>query len=149
MVTHIEKFNHDKWVECEATDLERGDIFRLNGIAYVASGKAKSDKGVLQIDAKPYYSGDIVIDLSREREYITMAQDYVGSQVTEFGDGTFMVGDLNGGTDTIYSPRLPEQELNDFCKQHIDKYKTFYIAHRDSIDDCQLIPMAKFWATEQ
>ncbi|CCO44207.1 hypothetical protein VIBNISOn1_1050033 [Vibrio nigripulchritudo SOn1] len=147
MVMNIEKLHFDTWVTCNAPDLAAGDIFRLNDIAYVAKDSARHDGKRWEIDAKPYYSNDIVINVGSERKYITTAQDYLGLDVplTEFSDETFMLGSLGGGADTMYSPRLREKELNDFCRENIDVYERFYYAHQKDIERGKTVPISKFW----
>ncbi len=148
MAKKLEKLNVDAWEVCDLEEINEGDVFRLNGTAYIANSAPSIKEGVPIINAKPYYSDAIVIHLGNERKHIIMAQDYVGSGVTEFSDGTLMIGSLDGGNDAIYSPRLKESLLEAFCEQNMDTYKQFFHEHEAAIEDGQHIPMSRFWESE-
>ncbi|MBF4374509.1 hypothetical protein [Vibrio anguillarum] len=136
---------HDSWIDTDVFELDSGDVFLLNGKSYVAKEKAYIEDGKPNIPARLYGSDEIVINLSKEREFIMMAMDYVYSSASEFGDGTMMICGLSDGNSNIYSPRLPVVELNAFCQKHIEQYRSFFNENEKALESGRFVAITKFW----
>ncbi|MBY8168114.1 hypothetical protein KW507_15675 [Vibrio fluvialis] len=142
----VKCFKHDEWVEIDAMALVAGDTFVHQSKTYIATGAATLLDGKPHIHAQPYAVRDIVINLDKKREFITMAMDCVGAGAHDFGDGTLQIVDFERGMPCVYSPRLPEAELNAFCAQHRAHYQAFHQEHEATLyDKGQPVAMTKFW----
>lgn len=142
----VQCFRHDQWLSMPALNLEKGDIFVQKGETYLTTGKPYVEHKKTVIPAQLYECGSITINLGpTEDDYIHMAMEYVFSSVIDFEDGTFMIGDIGDGMTGIYSPRLSRNELNAFCKTHIDRYRAFFQQHEKKIESGTAVPMEKFW----
>jgi hypothetical protein len=45
----------------------------------------------------------------------------------------------------VYSSRLPEPELEVFCREDIEHYKQYYALHRQAIDEYDTLAILPFW----
>ncbi|BCL74143.1 hypothetical protein TUMSATVNIG1_61270 (plasmid) [Vibrio nigripulchritudo] len=138
-------FKYDSWERIDVFSLENGDVFVERGKSYVCTGKPKMENNKPVVPAKLYDTGGIVINLSKEREFITFAMDCVGSPAHEFSDGTMQLCDFSGQSTFVYSPRLPIHELNTFCREHKETYEEFYNRHEAKLYNGIQVGMDKFW----
>ncbi|ENN6469954.1 hypothetical protein AB9X29_003755 [Vibrio vulnificus] len=141
----VKCFKRDCWVDTNVFDLVRGDIFALNGQTYEVTKAPYMLDGKPHIPAEIHNSGAIVINFDKDLEYIHMVMDYVCSPARDFGDGTMQICDFEGGSTFVYSPRLLIGELNAFCKEHIEKYASFFDKHERQIESGEQIEMPRFW----
>lgn len=141
----VKCFAHDEWKDKDVFELQCGDIFVHSGQTLVVTESAYMKDGKPHIPASLYDSGPIIIDLSKEKEAITMVMDFVGSSAHSFEDGTMQICSFEDGLTNVYSPRLPTLELNEFCQKHIDHYQQFFDEHFDKIENGASITMDRFW----
>lgn len=45
----------------------------------------------------------------------------------------------------LFSPRLPEPELEEFCRLNIKMYEQHYQQHKEAIDNFETRPITQFW----
>lgn len=63
-----------------------------------------------------------------------------------FFDGTVQFAENETYPDIVYSPRLTEGELEDFCKRHLGNYQDYYNLHSEKIDAFdEAPPITPFW----
>ncbi len=64
-----------------------------------------------------------------------------------FPDGTVQFAQSATYPDTVYSPRLSEEELEDFCAAHLAHYERYFEQNRHAIDrgDDRLPAIHAFW----
>lgn len=62
-----------------------------------------------------------------------------------FPDGTLQFADQDQRPVVIYSPRLLEPELEEFCRQNIKIYEQHYQDHKEAIDNFETQPIVPFW----
>ncbi len=141
----VKCFRYDQWVDVDVSEIVADDIFSFRGQTYVATGKVVMDGNTPQIPSKRLESDTIVLNFDSNREFITMAMDYVGSGAQEFEDGTIIICELASTDTCVYSPRLPVNELNAFCREHLKHYQAFYDTHKATIEDGGRVAMEKFW----
>lgn len=64
---------------------------------------------------------------------------------TMFPDGTYQFADQASDPVALFSPRLNEQALEDFCKQNIGRYEAHSEKHRALVLDLECPPIDHFW----
>lgn len=82
-----------------------------------------------------------------DEQYLIEVEELLGGMGTIiFPDGTEQFADLNA-PDIVFSPRLPPQELNAFCAQHIERYREYANQYQSEIAACvqPLPPFPVFW----
>ncbi|RMN13954.1 hypothetical protein [Pseudomonas syringae group genomosp. 3] len=86
---------------------------------------------------------------SKEFPFMTEVELLLGGipQVM-FPDGTFQFADQDHSPVVIFSPRLSETDLNEFCRDNIEQYRKHYAAHKEAIDEYETPPITKFWLEE-
>lgn len=141
----VQVLSHDHWVKKDVFELVAGDVWQLNSQNYLVTGAAYLENGRQIVPCELIEDNEVRLRFDSREKYIHMAMDYVGSSATAFDDDTMMICDLSGETTNIYSPRLPMEELNSFCKRHLNKYEAFFTRHQNKIKNGQSIAMAKFW----
>ena len=63
-----------------------------------------------------------------------------------FDDGTMQFADNETYPDVVYSPRLPPEELEQFCKDNRAKYEHYFESNFDAIDRGDELPaIDQFW----
>lgn len=62
-----------------------------------------------------------------------------------FPDGTQQFADQDSTPVVVYSPRLPELELEAFCRENIERYEQHYALHKQAIDDYETPAIVPFW----
>lgn len=63
-----------------------------------------------------------------------------------FGDGTVQFADNETYPDVVFSPRLPEDQLEMFCRTHLAKYESYFNENFDLMDaGSDLPPINRFW----
>ena len=62
-----------------------------------------------------------------------------------FPDGTYQFADQSCDPVALFSPRLSEQALEDFCKQNIDRYEAHSTKHRALVLELECPPIEHFW----
>lgn len=63
-----------------------------------------------------------------------------------FEDGTFQFGEPKHYPEAVFSPRLTEPELEEFCEQHLDQYRAFYEKHQEILSNFETPPsIERFW----
>ncbi|EGR2217256.1 hypothetical protein NI385_27835 (plasmid) [Vibrio parahaemolyticus] len=148
MNNQVKCFKNDKWEIVDATTLVADDMIFLRDRTYIVTDKPYEFEGKTHIPAKIYEPGVITIALGEKGvDYLHMAMDYTMSSLTDFKDGTFMICDLFDNA-FVYSPRLPKDELNEFCKKHIDKYEAFFRKNGyDKYPNSKIkqVEIEKFW----
>lgn len=63
-----------------------------------------------------------------------------------FSDGTLQFAENETYPDVVYSPRLTEDELEQFCKDNLTVYEEYFERNFDAIDKGdELPPIECFW----
>ena len=60
-------------------------------------------------------------------------------------DGTLQFADQDCEPVALYSPRLDERALEDFCKQNIELYRAHHQKHRKAIQEGETPLIESFW----
>ena len=60
-------------------------------------------------------------------------------------DGTLQFADQDCNPVVMYSPRLGEQALEAFCKQHIERYRAHHLIHKEAIQEDETPAIESFW----
>lgn len=141
----VKCFRYDAWINVNVLDLENGDIFSHKGSTYITTGEPRILDGKPHVPAELYDSGPIILAIGKGRDFIYMAMDYVNSPAHNFGDGTMQICKFEDGNTNVYSPRLPITELNEFCKENINQYESFFHKNERHIESGESIEMPKFW----
>lgn len=146
MPKSLKRFDYDNWTEVSSNELKAGDIFSYGNTTAVFNGTTQDEAGRLIINADPLDQGPIHLCLGGPGwDYIARAMDSVGSGCESFNDGTAIITEFEKGNVFVYSPRLPESELNEFCRVNISHYEAFYDSNAEAIDDGRRIEMQRFW----
>lgn len=84
---------------------------------------------------------------ARKYPHIALVEDYLGGiGRLMFDDGTVQFADYDTYPDVVYSPRLPENELEEFCQTHLEVYERYFKLHEDTIFEGELPPpIERFW----
>ena len=141
----VKCFKRDSWLEIDALSLVDGDTFVHKDETYICTGSPYFSDGLLHVPSEIYDSGAILLASGEGRDYIYMAMDYTSSPAHDFGDGTMQICQLGDGKTHIYSPRLPITELNEFCKENINHYETFFSKYKSQLYQGDSIEMTRFW----
>ncbi|ENP0808135.1 hypothetical protein ACOQ0N_004202 [Vibrio parahaemolyticus] len=142
----IKCFRHDKWEEVDIFSMKINEVFSYCGDTYLLIAKPYlSSDNKPTLPAELYEPGPIIINFDERRNYINMVMDYVHSDATEFEDGTMIIAELCNGESNIYSPRLPIEALNNFCRKNIDTYAAFYKENEKALESGQSVQIEKFW----
>lgn len=144
----VKKFCYDHWEEVTSDKLAVGDMISLEGQVAHVTGEPFSREGVTHLPTRPYAPGSIKLafgEACANLEHIIMAMDMVGSELQEFDDGTALITCFEFGSSHIYSPRLPLEELNSFCFEHLERYQAFYDQHASVLEDGENVPMEPWW----
>jgi hypothetical protein len=62
-----------------------------------------------------------------------------------FPNGTQQFADDDAEPVLIYSPRLPPEALERFCKENMDRYERFNAEHEKQLAECEPVAMQAFW----
>ena len=83
---------------------------------------------------------------TKETPFITEVEILLGGipQVM-FPDGTEQFADQDSTPMIVYSPRLPEMDLEAFCRENIERYKQHYEQNQEAIDNYETPPIVPFW----
>ncbi|MBY7854278.1 hypothetical protein KW429_11280 [Vibrio fluvialis] len=141
----VKRFEYDHWVDVDISQIASGDIFVLHDVAYMATAQPSMSDAKLVCGADIYKGGGHTLNFGKGRDYLCMVMDYVSSPAHDFGDGTVLICDIGRGSTNVYSPRLPLEQLNEFCKTHLDRYETFYRHNRRRIQAGEQPHFDKFW----
>ena len=85
---------------------------------------------------------------ARKYPYIAHIEDLLGGiGCVIYPDGDYQFGEYDkNDTLVVYSPKLPEPELEQFCKENFERYEQHYNAHQELIDNYeQAPPIGVFW----
>lgn len=84
---------------------------------------------------------------AKKYPHIAHVEDLLGGigQVIHL-DGDCQFAEYDKDTLVVYSPKLPESELEQFCKEHIGRYEQHYNKHQELIDNYEQAPVIEaFW----
>lgn len=123
----------------------------FEGKAHSASADAVATVKVIQCIAGQAKS--TVADVfdphgARKYPYIAHVEDLLGGiGRVIYPDGDYQFGEYDkNDTLVVYSPKLPEPELEQFCKENFERYEQHYNAHQELIDNYeQAPPIGVFW----
>lgn len=63
-----------------------------------------------------------------------------------FPDDTLQFAENDSYPETVYSPRLNENELEMFCKENMERYQAYYEQHKEALIEFQPAPpIDRFW----
>lgn len=85
-------------------------------------------------------------DKTLESPFITEVEMLLGGiPQLIFPDGTQQFADQDCSPTVIYSPRLPEPELEAFCRSNIERYQLHYEQNKEAIDNYETPAIKPFW----
>ncbi|HGY9632329.1 hypothetical protein LU674_000915 [Pseudomonas alloputida] len=85
-------------------------------------------------------------DQSKITPFITKVEMLLGGILqVMFPDGTLQFADQDQRPVILFSPRLPEPELEEFCRLNIKMYEQHYQQHKEAIDNFETRPITQFW----
>jgi hypothetical protein len=133
-------------------DYKKGDLAFFNGAVVSVKSDVVKEAGVIYIpssspDPMPSrvtFGGDMM-GYKGDSTPLLMAMDFVGTSLLDFGDGTAILGEIMPGHFNVYSPRLPIEELVEFCKKNLDKYQKFFSDNELKIESGTPIEMTHWW----
>ncbi|WP_042806097.1 hypothetical protein [Thioalkalivibrio sp. ALE19] len=146
----IERLARDGWYPVspsEMVNLEPGDIIRAGdnpAPKRITSPPNDCGNGRLELKAEPAIPSDAPVAVNLASDAVAEAMDCTCGSMTDFGDGTGILADF-AATGNLYSPRLPHEELKAFCEEHIERYRAFFDANRDAVEDGNPPPMEPWW----
>lgn len=147
-MAELQVLDFDKWAKKPVESVRKGDTFRLKGHIFKSLGEATKNDDGWHIPGRRTDNGPITLAVGERYsniQAIVMVMDFCMSTLHEFEDGTCMIASLESGPGFIFTPRLPEAELNEFCEKHLDHYESFFNANQDAIDSGRQTPMERFW----
>lgn len=129
----IQVLAYDRFETKNIHDLSPGDLFLWSGRIAQALKKPKKVGDEVRVSATPLIKDDAPITIMMGDDgshHIVRIMDLCLGELTEFGDGTVMITDVEHGA--TFSPRLSMGELEAFCKEHMFRYEDLYL---DLMDD--------------
>lgn len=85
-------------------------------------------------------------DKTKETPFITKVELLLGGMAQSmFADGTYQFADQDCTPVVVYSPRLPELELEAFCRENIERYQKHYEQNKEAIDNYETHVIEPFW----
>ena len=144
----IECFLRDKWEIVPVSQLKGGELVRQADQLYDVKGPVYMKDGVPTLPADIHNPGPIKLAIGEHIEgieHIVMAMDLLGADLREFPDNTGLLAIFELGDGYIYSPRLPMEELEAFCRRHIERYQAFFDEHIEDFDKGNNVPMVPWW----
>ncbi|MDU4254538.1 hypothetical protein [Pseudomonas sp.] len=85
-------------------------------------------------------------DKTKETPFITEVEMLLGGiPQLMFPDGTYQFADQDRTPVAVYSPRLPEPELEAFCCENIERYQQHYQQNKEAIDNYETPEIVPFW----
>lgn len=139
----VSRFNHDRFEKVDVFSLVAGDQVNVFDQFLTVVAPPYLKDGEIHLPAEPVNQPIILVDISDNAA--SRAMDYVGSSIHDFGDGTAIIAELDGSSDLVYSPRLLKAQLEAFCEKHLERYRAFYTANSDAIEDGRKLSMASWW----
>lgn len=84
---------------------------------------------------------------SSKYPYTAAVEEYLGGVGRlVFPDGTVQFAEAETYPEIVYSPRMTEDELEAFCKEHFDKYETYFETHEYTLERGEIPPpIERFW----
>lgn len=146
----VMRFEREKWKEVPVLELAEGDQVYCQGVLVelAAAPLVVDGKVNLSVRARPDNEAPITLSVGdewREREATTAVMDYTNAACMDFGDGTYMIAELEYGPGAIYSPRLPAGELEAWCKENLQRYKAFFAANERALDRGDVVTLHPWW----
>lgn len=143
----VKVFKHNEWIEATLENLSQGDYISNGHETYlVCDMPFENENGKLEVPCVLPEPKPIIIQLGNNNDkYITMAMDLAGTSLRDFGDGTMMLCEFEGGNTHVYSPRLTKSELELFCKDNIEKYQAFFDQYGENDIFEGPVSMDRFW----
>lgn len=138
----IMKFNYDHWEAVKLMDLELGDWVSYEGGMYVVQANANKKNGVKIIKWSDEECG--AVELLTGYNHVAEAMDRCCTSLQRFNDGTVMLCDFDG-IPHVYSPRLKIDELETFCREHIEIYRRFYAQYHAKLESGKHVTLKPFW----
>jgi len=86
-------------------------------------------------------------DMGIQYPFRTQVEELLGGIGTLiFPDGTEQFADNDSYPDVVYSPRLPLEDLEKFCKKNIKSYEEYFDKyHEKLLEDMPVPPIKRFW----
>lgn len=87
-----------------------------------------------------------ILDLSDSYPYTRQVTDLIGAEgVTMFEDGKQQITSRSEEKIYIFSPKMPPDQLEEFCKNHLAEYEKIANENKDLINDCIDFDIVQFW----
>lgn len=127
-VRTVEVFDFNQWKNVKATDLQLGNIIRLDNETYLVKRK----DGEQHYMVEPFSAQQEVIGNSMETEKFKLeypsifkVMNYIGCGITKFEDDTALITEIDSNQlqAVIFSPRLPLAKLEIHCSRNIASYR--------------------------
>ena len=148
----IKRFENGRWVKCPALSLNIGDEFLSpNGKGvYIVKDRPFEKNGKIIIPAEDKPEGPIQVFLGMSDKYPFTGEimDFLCIGLIDYGDGTVQLRDDELAPGIVFSPVMSKDDLENFCKKHIQVYRDFYEQHAvvlDGFDEYVYQEFPPFW----
>jgi len=134
-----------EWIVVDITDLKCGDQFwHTDSVVQLVKDPEQTPLGI-QIEVSKISNEDDP-DRFPGDEYpgIAHAMELTGADLASYTDGTVQICRFDGDA-AFFSPRLPTDELNEFCQANMGKYKDFFSTHKADINADLPVKMNQWW----
>ena len=146
----VMRFDQDGWFKIAVMDLVESDLIFHQGRLLEVTGQPALVNGVVQIPARiPQIKDDPIVvavgEAWRDRQATSAVMDYTNSACRDFGDGSHMIAELEEGPGAIYSPRLSAQQLEEWCRDNLDRFESFFAANESALECGEIVKMEAWW----
>jgi hypothetical protein len=148
---NVMRFDRNKWNEVPVMDLIETDLVYCQGALIEVTGPPTVVNGQVNLPVRQCPATDEPIVLAvgsewRNRAATAAVMDYTNADCRDFGDGTHMIAELEAGPGAIYSPRLSAQNLEEWCKNNLSRFESFFAANEAALDRGEIVKTEPWWA---
>lgn len=148
-MSNILKLDYDKWVQASASELLAGDYVMASGRCFILAEPPVITEGGKRIELRPVMESEmppikVMLGQNDGLEYAVRVMDYVLASLMTFGDGTAMIADFECSSN-IYTPRMSEEKLEEFCRANLQRYVDFYEQNESDIENGKHVDFKPFW----
>jgi len=139
----VRRFEFDRWSSVAPALVQAGDEIIDPGTGEVVIVERREGNKLLAAQKEP---GDIIIDLSLSVHYpyTSMVMDLLLVGRVDYDDGTTQLRDDEMAPGVVFSPRLPPDDLEGFCRLHVGRYELFQIYNATRIQQAPELPYPDF-----
>jgi hypothetical protein len=147
--TRVMRFDRERWHEVDVMDLAASDLVYFQGKLIKLTAPPTVVNGKVHLSARTHLDDEqIILALGgewRDRQATIMVMDYTNAACRDFSDGTCMIAELEAGPGALYSPRLTAHELENWCKDNLERYEAFFEVNEAALDRGENIKVVPWW----